>query len=84
MLREQQMQVQKLHGQQGIKPSSKQPSTEARISAIETQLRVISQPEVGEVMINEGEICGEAALGRNSGNPGATHQALGDKHKETN
>ena len=50
MSRKQQMQIRKLQEQQGIKSASKMPSTEAKIVVIEAQLRVNSQPEVGDVM----------------------------------
>ena len=45
MTKQQQMQVRKLHKQQAIKLAVKQTSAEARISALEAQLGIISQPE---------------------------------------
>ena len=49
MTKEQQMQVQKLHEQQGIKPTMKQMSTDIKIATLETKLRVSSQPEEDDV-----------------------------------
>ena len=47
MNREQQMQVHKLHEQQGIKHTAKQTSADARIAALEAKLRIASHPEEG-------------------------------------
>ena len=41
---ENQMKVKKLYEQQYIKPTAKQTSAEARISALDAQLGIISQP----------------------------------------
>ena len=48
------MKVRKLHGKQSFKPAMKQTSTEARITALEAQLMIYSQPEKGDVKL-EGE-----------------------------
>ena len=74
MTREQQM--------QGIKPTTSQTSTEARIAAHEAQLKISSQPRDGDVKKKEGETPRELAWGRNRGNPVVTCQALGSKCKE--
>ena len=57
MTKEQQMQVRKQCVQQGIKLAAKQTSTEA----LETQLRISSQPEEGDVKHKEGEAPKEPA-----------------------
>ena len=61
MTKEQQMQVRKLHEQQSIKPTTRQTSRDARISALEAQLRISSQPKEGEVKKKEEENPKEAA-----------------------
>ena len=43
----------KLHGKQSIKTNMKQASAEARIVALEAQLRIYSQPEQGDVKLEE-------------------------------
>ena len=43
--RHQKMQVKKLCKQQGIKPTIKQTSTDARIAALEVKIKMTSQPE---------------------------------------
>ena len=53
MSRKQQMQVRKLHEHQGIKPTTKQIGTEARIAAHESQLGIDSQPK--KVMLSKRE-----------------------------
>ena len=68
--------------QQSIKPATKQPSAEARIAALEAQLRINSQLEESDIMKNEGESPREPAWVRNRGNPMVTCQALGGKYKE--
>ena len=50
MSKEQQMQMRGLCEQQCIKPVSKHPKIEARIAALEAQLRVHSQPEQGDIV----------------------------------
>ena len=45
MTKEQQMQVCKLHEQQGIKLTMKQTSAEAMIAALEAKLKITSQPK---------------------------------------
>ena len=82
IIKEQQMQERKLYGQNGIKPAMKQTSPEARISALEAQLRVSSQPEECDVKKKWGETLEEPAWGRNRGNPALNCQALGSKCKE--
>ena len=49
MTREQQMQVRKLHEQQGIKPPMQKTGTDTRISALEAKLGIASQPKEGDV-----------------------------------
>ena len=44
MTKEQQIKVRKLHEQQDIKPAMKQTITDAKITALDTQLRISSQP----------------------------------------
>ena len=83
MCREQQMQVRKLQEQQGIKPTYKQPITEAWIAALKNQLEVNSHPEEGDVMKKEGVTPEEPTGERNRGNPVVNDQALGDKCKES-
>ena len=61
MTKEQQMQVCKLCEQQGIKPSPKQTSTDARIAALEAKLRITYQPKEGDVKKKEGETPEEPA-----------------------
>ena len=78
----QQMQLHKLHEQQGIKPATKQTSADARIAALEAKLGIASQPKEGNAKKKEGEIPKEPAQGRNRRNPVVTHQALGAKCKE--
>ena len=56
MTKGQQMQVGKLHEQQGIMLATKQSSTEARIFAPESQLRISSQPKKGDAKAKEGEL----------------------------
>ena len=56
---------------------------EARISAIEAQLKINSHPKEGDVMKKEGETSADPAWGRNRGNLAVTHQILGDMHKES-
>ena len=56
MTKGQQMQVEKLHEQQGIMLATKQSSTEARIFAPESQLRISSQPKKGDAKEKEGEL----------------------------
>ena len=48
MSREQQMKVRKLCKQKGMKPATKQTSTEARIAALKSQLRINSQHKKGD------------------------------------
>ena len=55
MTREQQMQVRKPQEQQGIKPTMRQTSTDARISSLEAKLGITSQPEQGDVKEKEGK-----------------------------
>ena len=49
MTRDQQMQARKLQEQQGIKPPTQQTSADARISALEAQLGITSQPKQRDV-----------------------------------
>ena len=49
------MQICMLHEQQGIKPTAKQTSADARIVALQTKLRITSQPKEGDVKIKERE-----------------------------
>ena len=72
----------KLQEQHGIKPAIKQPSAEARIAALESQLGISSQLKKCGVKQKEGETSKEPLWGRNRGNPVVTHQALGSKHKK--
>ena len=76
---EQQMQVRKLHKQQGIKTAMKQTSTDARIAALEAKRGIASQPKEVDVKKKEGETPKEPKWGRNRGNSLVTHQALGAK-----
>ena len=69
---EQQMQVHKLHKQQGIKPTMKQTSTDTRIAALETKFQINSQPEDSDTKNKEGENPKEPAWRRNRGNPAVT------------
>ena len=55
MTKKQQMQIRKLHEQQGTKPSMKQPSADARIAVLEAKLRISSQPEEADIKKKEGE-----------------------------
>ena len=55
MTREQQIQVSKLHEQQGIKPIAKQTSADARIAALDAKFRIASQPKEGDVKKKEEE-----------------------------
>ena len=80
--REQEMQVRKLHEQQGIKPTMKQTSVDTRIAALEAKVGITSQPKKGDVKKKEGETLEEPKWERNSRNPVVTHQASGAKHKE--
>ena len=82
MTKEQQMQVCKLHEQQGIKPTTKKTSTDARIAAIEAKLRIHCQLEEGDVKKKEGETPKEPAWGRNRGNLMMTCEVLGAKCKK--
>ena len=77
--REQQVKVRKLSEQQGIKPTTKQISEEARIAALEA--RINSHFNKGDAKQEE-ETTKEPAWGRNKGNFTVTCQALGGKHKE--
>ena len=79
MTKEQQMQVRKLHEQQGIKPTMRQTSADMRIAALEAKLGVSSQSKEGDVKKPEGETPEEPAWGRNRGKPVVTCQALGNK-----
>ena len=56
MTKEQQMQVCKLCKQQGIKPTAKQASTDARTAAIEAKLRITSQLKDSDVKKKEGRL----------------------------
>ena len=80
--REQQMQVRMLQEQQGIKPTMRQTSTDARISALEVKLGITSQSEQSGVKEKVGETPKEPKWGRNRGNFVVTCHALGAKHKE--
>ena len=51
MSKVQQMQVSKLHEQQGIKPAVQMTSAKARISALEDQLKVNSKPKKKERLL---------------------------------
>ena len=82
MTREQQMQVRKLCKQQGIKPTTKQTSTNARIVDLEAKLRRASQPKEGDVKKKEGETSKEPQWRRNRKNLVVTCQASGAKCKE--
>ena len=53
MCKKQEMQVRKPCEQQGIKPITKQLSAEARIAALEAQVRTNSQLEEGDVKWTE-------------------------------
>ena len=81
MTRDYQMQVRKLHEQQGIKPTVKQTSAEARIAALDAWLRIHSQPKEGDVTKKKEEGPKEPVCGSNM-NPVVTCRALGGKHKE--
>ena len=52
--------------------TSQQPSTEARIAAIEAWHKTNYQPEEGDVVKKEAVTHGEAVWGSNRGNPGVT------------
>ena len=69
--------------EQQIKTASKQLCIEARIAALEAQLRVNSQPEEGDVIKKKGETLAEPAWERNRWSPMGTHQILGWKCKES-
>ena len=60
----------------------KQTSAEARITALEAQLEICSQPEEGDIKKKEGETPKIPACGRNRGYPVLTQQTLGSKCKE--
>ena len=75
MMREQQMKVRKLCEQQGIMPSAKQTSADARFSALEAKFEISSHPEEGDVKKTEGQPLEEQGWVRNRGNPVVTHQA---------
>ena len=64
MRKEQQMQVHKLHEQQGIKLASKQPNADARIAALDTKLGIHSQPKEGDVKKKEREAVKEPTWGK--------------------
>ena len=83
MFSEQQMQVRKLHEQQGIKPTAKQTSAEARIAALKVQLGINSQTKESDAKKKGGETFEEPVGGRNIGYPAVTRQALDGKCKET-
>ena len=82
MTGEQQMQVHKLHEQQGIKSAMKQTSTDARISALEAKLEITFQPKECDVKGKGGQDSKEPNWGKNWENPAVTHWALGAKCKE--
>ena len=65
-----------------MKPVIQRTSPEAKISALEAQLWVNSQPKEGDVKKKEEETPKEPAWGRNRRNPVVTHQVLGGKCKE--
>ena len=69
MTKVQQMQVKKMHEQQGIKLVMKQTSADARIAALEAQLRISSQPkeEESNVRKKKGETSEEPAWGETEG-----------------
>ena len=81
MSRDKQMQVKKLHEQQGIKPVTKQIRAEARIAALKAQLGINSMLEEGDAK-QEGESPKEQGWGRNRGNPVVTCKALNSKCME--
>ena len=58
----------------------KQTSTEARIIALEAQLRIYPQPKRGDVKL-EGETP-ETVWGRTRGTPAGIFQAMGGNYKE--
>ena len=82
MLRKQQMQVRKLHEQQGIKPATKHTNAKARIAALEAQLMINSQPKEGDAKQKDGETPREPERGKNRGNPNVTQLTSGVKCKE--
>ena len=61
---EQQMQVRKLHEQQGIKHAAKQTSADAMIAALLAKLMICSQPKESDIKKIEGETPQEPARGR--------------------
>ena len=61
MTKEQKMQVHKLDEQQGIKPTTQQTSTDARIAALDMEFRINYQPEEGDAKKKEGEAPEEPA-----------------------
>ena len=73
MTKEQQVQVRKLCEQQGIKLVVKRTSADARIAALEGNLRVSSWPKGGDVKKTKGETFKEPAQGRHRGSPVVTH-----------
>ena len=75
MTKDQQMQIHKLHEQEDIKPVIKQNSADAWNAALETKLRICSQPKEGDVKEKEGETPKEPAWRRNRRNPVLTCQA---------
>ena len=74
--------MRKLHKQQGIKSATKQPHMEATFVALEAQLRIISQPEEGDLNKKEGQTNNELAWGRNKENPEVNCQTLSILHNE--
>ena len=73
----------KLHEQQGIKPTVHQPSAEARISSLEAQLGVDTQPKrVMWQRKREGLPKNNPAWVKSRGNPVVTHQASDGKCKK--
>ena len=61
MTKEHQMQVRNLCEQQGIKPTTKQQSTDARVAALEAKLGISSQPKKGDIKKTKGETPKELA-----------------------
>ena len=55
MTKEQQVQVHKLHQQQGINSIAKQTSKDAKINALEAKLGINSQPKEGDIKKKGGE-----------------------------
>ena len=81
MVKEQEMQVKKLH-EQCINPATKQTSIDAKFAPLETKFGTKSQSKEVDVEKTDSKTPKEPAWSSNRGNPVVTCQASGVKHKE--